>query len=71
MIDDCCLVFTSSTKREIKKSKVVVMQRRQRNIQKSVMLVQNCCFANPNLLFPCRSLCLEATTKRGGAKKNA
>ena len=36
---------------------VVVVQRRQRNVQKSVMHVQSCCFANLNLLLFCRSLC--------------
>ena len=30
---------------------VVVVQRRLRNVQKSVMHVQSCCFANINLLF--------------------
>ena len=40
-----CLVFTSSTKREITHFHVVVAQRRQRNIQKRVMHVQSCCFA--------------------------
>ena len=37
--------------------KVVVVQRRQRNVQKSVMHVQSCCFANLNLLMFCRSRC--------------
>ena len=32
-----CLVFMSSTKREIRHFHVVVLQRRQRNVQKSVM----------------------------------
>ena len=41
-----CLVFMSSTKREIKQFHVVVVQRRQRNEQKDVMHVQSCCFAN-------------------------
>ena len=50
-----CLVFTFSTKREIKHFHVVV-QWRQRNIQKSVMHVQSCCFANLNQLLFCRSL---------------
>ena len=52
-----CLVFTSSRKREIKKFHVVVVQRRQRNVQKSVMHVQSCCFAYLNLLLLCRSRC--------------
>ena len=34
-----CLVFTSSTKREIRHFHVVVVQRRERNVQKSVMHV--------------------------------
>ena len=45
-----CLVFTSSTKREIRQFHVVVVQRRQRNVQKSVMHVQSCCFPPPR--FP-------------------
>ena len=40
------LVFKSSTKREIKQFHVVVVQRRLRNVQKSMMHVQSCCFAN-------------------------
>ena len=55
--ENCCLVFTSSRKREIKKFHVVVVQRRQRNVQKSVMHVQSCCFAYLNLLLVCRSRC--------------
>ena len=49
-----CLVFTSSTKREIRHFYVVLAQWRQRNVHKSVMHVQNCCFANLNLLLLCR-----------------
>ena len=41
------LVFTSWTKREIKHFHVVVVQRRQRNVQKSgVIHLQSCCFSN-------------------------
>ena len=40
-----CLVFTSSLKREIRHFHVVVPQWRQRNVQKSVLHVQSCCFA--------------------------
>ena len=40
------LVFRSSINREIRKVHVVVVQRPQRNVQKSVMHVQSCCFAN-------------------------
>ena len=45
------LVFTSSIKREIRQFHVVVVQRRQGKVQKSVMHVQSCCFANLNLMF--------------------
>ena len=55
--ESCCLVFPSSTKREIRQFHVVVVQRRQRNVQKSVMHVQSCCFACLNLLLFCRSCC--------------
>ena len=52
--ENCCLVFTSSTKRENRKFHVVVEQRRQRNVQKSVIHVQSCCFAHLNpWLFCC------------------
>ena len=43
--EGCCLVFPFSTKREIGHFHVVVVQRRQRNVQKSVMHVQSCFFA--------------------------
>ena len=52
-----CLVFPSSTKREIGHLHVVVVQRRQRNVQKSVMHVQSCCFADLNLLLFCCFRC--------------
>ena len=44
--ESCCLVFPSSTKREIRHFHDVVVQRRLRKVQKSVMHVQSCCFAN-------------------------
>ena len=50
-----CLVFTSSTKLEIRHFHFVLVQRRRRNELKSVMHVQSCCFANLNQLFFCRS----------------
>ena len=50
-----CIVFTSSTKCEGRHFHVVVVQWRQRNVQKSVMHVQSCRFANLNLLLLCRS----------------
>ena len=41
------LVFTSWTKRENRHFHVVVVQRRQRNVQKSgVIHLQSCCFSN-------------------------
>ena len=46
-----------STKRKNRKFRVVVMQRRQRTVQKCVMHVQSYRFANPNLLLFCRSCC--------------
>ena len=39
-------LFTSSIKREIRHFHVQVVQGRQRNVQKSVMQVQSCCFAS-------------------------
>ena len=53
------LVFTYSVKRarEIRKFHVAVLQRRLKNVQKSVMHVQSCCFTNVNLLLFCRSRC--------------
>ena len=45
-----CLVFTYVLhKREIRKTDVVVVQRRQRKAPKSVLHVQSCCFASRNL----------------------
>ena len=52
-----CIEFVSSTKREIRHFHVVVVQWRRRNVQKSAMHVQNCYFANLNLLPFCRSRC--------------
>ena len=49
--------FTSAKKkREIRHFHVLVVQRQQRNVQKSVMHVQSCWFGNLLLLF-CRSRC--------------
>ena len=50
-------MFPSSTKREFSHFHVVVVQRRQRNVSKSVIHVQSCCFANLNLLLFCPSRC--------------
>ena len=59
--ESCCLqlVFPSSTKRKFRHFHVVVVQRRQRNVQKSVMLVQSCCLLNY------RSRCCRASIKPG------
>ena len=46
-----CLEYTSSSKSSVRHFHVVVIQWRQRNVQKSVMHVQSCCFANRNLLL--------------------
>ena len=53
------VVFTYSVKQvhEIRKFHLPVVQRWLKNVQKSVMHVQSCCFANINLLLFCRSLC--------------
>ena len=50
-IESRCLFFTSSSKREIRHFHVEVVQRRQRNVQKNLIHVQSCCFANLNLLL--------------------
>ena len=54
--ESCCLVFPSSTKREIRHFHVVVVQRRLRKVQKIVMHRQSC-FANLNLLLFYYSRC--------------
>ena len=56
-VESCGLLFPSSTKRELWPFhvNVVFVQRRQRNVQKSVMNVQSCCFACLDLLLFCRS----------------
>ena len=50
-------MFPSSTKREIRHFHVVVVRRRQRNLQKSVIQVQSCYFVNLNLLVFCLPRC--------------
>ena len=57
-------MFTSSVRREIGQFQVVVVQRRQGNVQKRVMHVQSCCFANLNLLLFCRSHCRRRRRRR-------
>ena len=44
-------MFTSSIKREIRDFHAVVVHWRQRNVQKSVLHVQSCCFANQTYCF--------------------
>ena len=51
-----CLVFTSSIKHEFRHFHFVVIEGQQR-IQKCVMHMQSCCFANLKLLLCCRSRC--------------
>ena len=45
------VLFTSSIKREIRYFHVVVVQGRQRNVQRSVMHVHSCCFAQQTYCF--------------------
>ena len=49
--ESCCFVFPSLTKRGIRHFHVVVMQRRLRNVQKTMIHVQGCCFANQTYCF--------------------
>ena len=49
-------IHVREKKREIRHFHVLVVQRQQRNVQKSVMHLQSCWFANLLLLF-CRSRC--------------
>ena len=53
----CLIVFTSSTKREVRHFYILVMQWWQRNAQKSMMHMQSCCLANLNLSLFCHSCC--------------
>ena len=58
--ESCCLAFPSLTKREIiiiiiRHFHTVVLQWQQRNVQKSMMHMQSCCFATINLLLFCHS----------------
>ena len=57
--DNFCDVFTYSIKRarEIRKFHVVVVQRRQINVQNSVMHVQSCCLLKYKHIIFCRSPC--------------
>ena len=55
--ESCCLVFLSLTKREIRHFHAVVVQLQQRNVQKSMIHMQSCCFTTINLLLFCHSSC--------------
>ena len=55
--EGCCIFVPFLDKREIRQFHVVVVQRRQRNVQKGVMRVESCCFSCLNLLLFCRSRC--------------
>jgi len=52
-----CVGYSIKWASEIRKFHVAVLQRRLRIVQKRVMHVQTCCFANMNLLLFCRALC--------------
>ena len=54
-----CFVFIYSIRRarDIRNFYIAVVQRRLRNVQKSQMHVQNCCFADLNLMLFCHSRC--------------
>ena len=49
--ESCCLVLPSCTKRKLRYFHAVVVQRRPRNAQDSVMHVQSCCFAKKTYLI--------------------
>ena len=51
------LTYSIKWAREIRKFHIAVVQLWLRNVQKSVMPVQSCCFARINLLLFCRSRC--------------
>ena len=53
----CCVHQPHKQAREIRNFQVADLQRRLRNVQKSMMHVQSCCFADINRLLFCRSRC--------------
>ena len=55
--ESCCLLFRPRKNREIRQFHVVVVQQRQRNVQKKRDHVQSSCFASINLLLCFRSRC--------------
>ena len=52
-----CIEVQGNKKKVVRHFHVVVMQRRQRNVQKSVMHVQSYCFIYRNFLLFCRFRC--------------
>ena len=59
-------VFTSSINREIRHFHVVVVQRREGNVQKSMMRGPSCCFTNQNLLLFPVAIIRTLTSSRAG-----
>ena len=58
ILENHCLAFIFSTKRKIRQFCVMVILWQQRNVQKSVIQVQSCCFANQLLCrFCCHHCC--------------
>ena len=55
--ESLCVGYSIKWASEIRKFHVAVLQRRLRIIQKSVMHVQSCCFANIKHLLFCRARC--------------
>ena len=55
--EGCCSFVPFLDKREIRQFHVVLVERRQRNVQKGVMRLESCCFSCLNLLLFCRSRC--------------
>ena len=55
--ENFCVLYSIKRSRETRKFHVAVLQRRLRDVQKSVMHVQSCCFANINLLLCGRPRC--------------
>ena len=52
-----CVGYSIKWASEIRKFHVAVLQRRLSIVQKSVMHVQSCCFANVDLLLFCCARC--------------
>ena len=66
--ENCCFVFPSSTKRKIRHFHVLIMQRRQRNVQKTERDARTkLLFVTGLLPFCCRNRrrCFRSLIKRG------